>query len=170
MRTTFFHLPKQLTPDVRSICINANGKGFALLELGYRYHIDAPEPDPAFSLKSNVKLMSAEHICVEIVAAFDAPRGRDLVKQSNMVVLETMLPSGFSVNPELLNGLKSVQTLVKRVETKNGDTVAIIYLDHLTCDPITLTVDGFREHLVENQKPVSILIYDYYDNGEWKNT
>lgn len=157
----------QLTPDVRSIHINAKGNGFALLELGYRYHIDGAEPEAAFSLKPRVDLVDVDHMSLEITAAYQPPRGKDLIKQSNMVLLETTLPSGFVVNTELLNDLKSTQSLVKRIETKSGDTVAIIYLDHLTSDPITLKIDDFREHLVEEQKPASILIYDYYDNGKW---
>lgn len=156
-------------PNDKNIHINASGKGFALLELGYRYHIDAPETEAAFTLKPNVKLMDAEHMSLEIITAYQPPNGKDLVKQSNMVVLETTLPSGFVVNADVLNGLKSTQSLVKRIETKSGDTVAIIYLDHLTTDPITLTIDGFQEHLVEEQKPASILIYDYYDNGKRTN-
>ena len=154
---------KQLTPDVQSIEINAKGKGFALLELGYRYHIDAPEAKAAFSLKPTTKLISAEHMSLEISTAYQPPKGNE---KSSMVVMEIAMPSGFVVNSELLNGLKSTQTLIKRIETKNGDTLAILYFDHLTTDPITLTIDGFREHLVEEQKPTSILIYDYYNNGK----
>lgn len=154
---------------MRTIHINAKGTGFALLELGYRYNIDAPEPKAAFLLKPNITLVSAEHMNLEIIAAYKPPEGKASDKQSNMVVLETTLPSGFTVNSELLNGLKSTQSLVKRIETKNGDTVAIIYFDHLTTEPITLKIDGFREHLVEEQKPASISIYDYYDNGKRTN-
>lgn len=104
---------------------------------------------------------------LEITTAYQPPKGKDLIKQSNMVVLETTLPSGFVINTDLLNDLKSTQSLVKLIETKSGDTGVIIYFDYLTSDPITLKIDGFREHLVEEQKPASILIYDYYDNGKW---
>lgn len=157
---------EQLTPDVRSIHVNANGNGFALFELGYRYHIDAPEPQAAFSLKPSVEMVDTDHMSLKLTTAYQPPKGKDSIKQSNMVVLEANLPSGFVLNTELLNGLKDTQSLAKRIETKSGDTVAIIYLDHLTCDPITLEIDGFREHLVEEQKSASISIYDYYDNGE----
>lgn len=151
---------------MRSINVNANGNGFAILELGYRYHIDAPEPDAAFSLEPSVKLVSADHMSLEITTAYQPPRGNNSVNQSSMVVMEIALPSGFVVNSELLDGLKSTQTLIKRIETKSGDTVAIIYFDHLTSVPIILNIDGFQEHLVEELKPASVLIYDYYDNGK----
>lgn len=135
--------------------------------MGYRYHINASEPEAAFSLKPSVKIVDADHVRLEITTSYQPPKGKDLIKQSNMVVLESALPSGYVLNTELLNGLKDTQALVKRIETKSGDTVAIIYLDHLTSDPISFEIDGFREHLVEEQKPASILVYDYYDNGKW---
>lgn len=136
------------------------------MELSSRYHIDAPEAKAAFSLEPSVKLINAEHMSIEIITAYQSPKANEVVHQSNMVVMEIALPSGFVINSELLNSLKSTQTLIKRIETKSGDTVAIIYFDHLTSNPITLKIDGFREHMVEEQKPASILIYDYYDNGK----
>lgn len=157
-------MPNQLTPDVNAVQINASGKGFALLELSYRYHIDAPEPQAAFLLKPNVNSLTAEHMALEITTAYQ-PMSKSS-DQSSMVVLEIGLPSGFVVNAEQLNGLKSTQSLIKRIETKSSDTVAIIYFDHLTPDAISLKIDGYREFIVEEQKPASIRIYDYYDNGE----
>lgn len=146
--------------------IKANGKGFSLLEVAYRYNINIPEKEAAFSLKPNLKLLNEDHFNLEIIARYMPPKGKDSVKQSNMVVLETALPTGFVLNTELLDGLKKALPLVKRIETKNGETVAVFYLDHLTSDPVSLTVDGFREHIVDEQKPASIVIYDYYDNGK----
>lgn len=144
--------------------VNASGKGFALLEVGYRYNTNEPEPQAAFSLKPAAKLLNPDHLSLEINTAYLPPKGKDSVKQSNMVVLEVSLPSGFVLNFEILNGLKSTFSDIKRIETKNSDTVAIIYFDHLTSDAVTLQIDGFREHIVDEQKPASILIYDYYDN------
>lgn len=49
---------------------------------------------------------------------------------SNMVVMEVTLPSGFTVDKESLPSLEVSQN-VKRVETKNGDTVVILYFDEV---------------------------------------
>lgn len=81
-----------------------------------------------------------------------------------MVVLEISFPSGFIVNIDALNFLKIKIVLIKKVETKEGDGVAIIYFDHLTENSINFNLDGFRQFAVLNQKPSSIIIYDYYDN------
>lgn len=146
--------------------ISASGKGFSLLEVGYRYNINAPEKEAAFSLKPNLKLLNEDHFNLEITTSYQPPEGKDSAKQSNMVVLETTLPSGFVVNTELLDGLKKTLPLIKRIETKNSDTIAVLYFDHLTTEPLKLSIDGFREHIVDEQKPASIVIYDYYDNGK----
>lgn len=155
-----------MEPNVKSLRINANGKGFALLEVGYRYYVNAPETTTAFLLKPIVHLLNEGHFCLEITTSYQPPKGKDSIKQSNMVVLETTLPSGFVVNTELLDGLKSTLPIIKRIETKNSESVAVFYFDHLTTDTVTLKIDGFREHMVDKHKPASIIIYDYYDNGK----
>lgn len=83
---------------------------------------------------------------------------------SNMAVMEISFPSGFVADLDTLPSLKSLEH-IKKVETKNGDTVAMIYFDNLTENEICLTIDGYRTHKVAHQKPASIIIYDYYDNS-----
>lgn len=84
-----------------------------------------------------------------------------------MVVMEIALPSGFVLNSDLLNGLRSSLPLIKRIEMKNSDSAIILYFDYLDSDPVTLKIDGFRKHFVEEQKPACVWIYDYYDNGKF---
>lgn len=157
---------EQLTPDVKSIRVNAAGKGVSLLELAYRYNISTPETQSAFTLKPKVKQLDDDHMNLMIATSYRPPGGKGLHKQSNMVILEIALPSGYALNTELLNGLKKVIPSIKLIETKNGDTVAVIYFDYLTSDAVTLEIDGFREYIVDEQKPTPIIIYDYYDSGK----
>lgn len=152
-------------PDEKKISINASGKGFSLLEISCRYNVNTPLTKSAFSLQPNVEILNDDHMRLQITASYQAPKGKDLVKQSNMAVMEISMPSGFVVNTELLDGLKTSLPIIKRIDTKNAETVAIVYFDHLTAEPITLKVDGFREHFIDGQKPAPIVIYDYYDNG-----
>lgn len=85
-----------------------------------------------------------------------------------MTVLEVSLPSGFVVDASVLESLKSTVETIKKVETKNDETLAVIYFDHLSRVPVSLQINGFRNHLVSEQKPVPIVVYDYYDNGEMR--
>lgn len=144
--------------------MTAAGKGFSLLGLAYRYNISAPDTQLAFTLKPKVKL-NDDHLNLVIATSYRPPGGKG-VKRSNMVVMEVALPSGYALHTELLNGLKKVIPTIKLIETKNDDTVAVIYFDYLTSNSVTLDIDGFREYIVEEQKPAPIIIYDYYDSGK----
>jgi hypothetical protein len=54
--------------------------------------------------------------------------GTQATNESNMAVMEVTLPSGFTVDGDALPSLRMSQN-VKRVETKNGDTVVVLYFD-----------------------------------------
>lgn len=81
-----------------------------------------------------------------------------------MVVLEVSLPSGFSTEADLLYKLTKTPN-VKKVETKDGDSVVVLYFDNLKIDkPVCPLVEAYRAHIVAEQKPVPIVVYDYYDS------
>lgn len=52
-----------------------------------------------------------------------------------MAVMEVSLPSGFTVDRDSLPSLE-VSSHVKRVETKHGDTVVVLYFDKVSCMPL----------------------------------
>lgn len=80
-----------------------------------------------------------------------------------MAVLEISLPSGYTYEKNILASLLKVKN-VKKIETKNGDTTVVVYFDSLSEKVICLTITAFQSHKVAEQKPASILLYDYYDN------
>lgn len=81
-----------------------------------------------------------------------------------MAVLEISLPTGFIAESDLLNNL-SEDPNVKKVETKDGDSVIVLYFDNLKMDkPECLLVEAYRAYIVAEQKPVPIVVYDYYDS------
>lgn len=148
--------------DAKWLTVNATGKGCSLVELAYRYNVNAPDAQPAFVLKPNPVLLDEDHMKLDISVSYHP---KDSVQQSNMVILEVSMPSGFIVCTENLDGLKKRIPIVKRTETKNDDTVAIIYFDYVTSKTIDLKIIGVRKCVVTQQKPTSIIIYDYYDNA-----
>lgn len=50
------------------------------------------------------------------------------------------------------------------METKDGDTVIMIYFDDIGTKEIVAQIKAYRSHAVAKQKPAPIVIYDYYDN------
>lgn len=92
----------------------------------------------------------------------------DVSLATSMVVFEVTLPTGYVADTSIFERLKSANPLIKKVELKNGDTVVVIYFDYLEANrTVCPVVDGFRVQKVQRQKPVSIVVYDYYESGEY---
>ncbi|XP_054284946.1 CD109 antigen-like isoform X2 [Macrosteles quadrilineatus] len=154
-------LQKQELPSkVREVQINAQGSGFVIAQISYQYNVNVTAPWPRFTLDPQVdKNSDKNHLQLSICSGF-VP-GRD-GNESNMAVMEVSLPSGFTVDPDALPSLQNSNS-VKRVETKDGDSVVMLYFDKMTVKELCPTVRAYRTHKVANQKPVPVTVYDYYD-------
>lgn len=82
---------------------------------------------------------------------------------SNMAVMEVTFPSGFTADVDSLPSLEVSQN-VQKVETKNSDTTVVLYFNNFTTYEYCPTVSAFRTHKVAKQKPVPVILYDYYDS------
>lgn len=81
-----------------------------------------------------------------------------------MAVMEVNLPSGFTADIDSLPSLEVSQN-VQKVETSHGLTRVLLYFNNVTSlAEYCPTVSAFRTHKVANQKPVPVIIYDYYDS------
>ncbi|KAJ9579456.1 hypothetical protein L9F63_024438, partial [Diploptera punctata] len=156
-------LQKQEFPGkVRKVDITASGTGFALVQVSYQYNLNVTGAYPLFTLDPQVdKNSDRNHLQLSICSGFVGSQG---VNESNMAVMEVTLPSGFTVDTDALPSLEVSQN-VKRVETKHGDTVVVLYFDKMTKKEYCPTVSAFRTHKVAKQKPVPVTIYDYYDSS-----
>lgn len=96
------------------------------------------------------------------------PNGKEIdEEQSSMVVMEVSLPSGFAAEPDLVDTLMRTSN-VKKVETRNGDSVVVLYFDYLKVnEPMCPLVEAYQAHIVAEQKPAPIVVYDYYDSCEY---
>nr|XP_034179672.1 CD109 antigen-like isoform X1 [Osmia lignaria]XP_034179683.1 CD109 antigen-like isoform X1 [Osmia lignaria]XP_034179692.1 CD109 antigen-like isoform X1 [Osmia lignaria]XP_034179702.1 CD109 antigen-like isoform X1 [Osmia lignaria]XP_034179708.1 CD109 antigen-like isoform X1 [Osmia lignaria] len=156
-------LQKQILPrKTRLVNITATGSGFALVQVSFQYNLNVTGAWPLFTLDPQVdKNSNANHLQLSICSGFVPTKEAN---ESNMVVMEVNLPSGFTVDRDSLPSLEVSQN-VKRVETKNGDTVVILYFDEMNRYEYCPTVSAFRTHKVAKQKPVPVSIYDYYDSS-----
>lgn len=132
--------------------------------MAYRYNTKEADAKSAFTLTTNANLPNENLLKLEIKTQYQPQVANESIKQSNMAVLEISMPSGFVIGTEALDKLKMKLPIIKRIETKNFETVGIIYFDHIGTETITLNVDGYREHDIDEQKPATVHIYDYYDN------
>jgi CD109 antigen len=53
------------------------------------------------------------------------------------------------------------------VETKDSDTIVIVYFDDIDTTEICPDFKAYRTHGVAKQKPSPIIVYDYYDNCKY---
>lgn len=147
----------EIPRKVRQVDINATGSGFAIVQVSYRYNVNVTGAWPLFTLDPQVdKNSDNNHLQLSICSGFVGGN------ESNMAVMEVALPSGFTVDLDSLPSLQISQN-VKRVETKEGDTVVVLYFDKMTRKEYCPTVSAFRTHKVAKQKPVHVTMYDYYD-------
>lgn len=58
----------------------------------------------------------------------------------------------------------------QRVETKDGDTVVVVYFDDMDKKEICPVFKAYRTSKVAKQKPAPVMIYDYYDNCKLSRT
>ncbi|KMQ97464.1 cd109 antigen [Lasius niger] len=156
-------LQKQILPTkTRSVNITASGKGFVLVQVSYQYNLNVTGAWPLFTLDPQVdKNSNVNHLQLSICSGFVPTKEAN---ESNMAVMEVSLPSGFTVDRDSLPSLE-LSSHVKRVETKNGDTMVVLYFDKMIKEEYCPTVSAFRTHKVAKQKPVPVSIYDYYDSS-----
>lgn len=146
--------------------MSARGNGFGLLQLSYRYHLNDSDTESVFALKPRLtKESNPAKLALEVCLSYNPT---DIAEtESNMVVLEVSMPSGFVLDKESTYALAKMD-YVKRVETKNEDTVFVLYFDNLKAnEPICPVFEAYRRHKIAKQKPVPVLVYDYYDSCEY---
>ncbi|XP_030240710.1 ovostatin-like, partial [Drosophila navojoa] len=148
----------------KSLSYEAKGTGAALLQISYQYNIVEKEPKPSFKIQAIIKPDSPPaklelSVCVEYVEEGKA-------KASNMAILEVSLPSGYTVDEDSFKDIQEIER-VRLVETKNEDSVVVIYFESLPKGEIKcLPIEAFKTHAVANQKPAPIVLYDYYDTNK----
>uniref|UniRef100_A0A0A1WMQ8 TEP1-F n=1 Tax=Zeugodacus cucurbitae TaxID=28588 RepID=A0A0A1WMQ8_ZEUCU len=149
----------ELAHKTLSVDFIAKGKGAALVQIAYQYNVIEKDPQPSFEIKTIINkntpiLKLVMDACVEYTGEGDA---------SNMAILEVTLPSGYVADEDAFERLKSVPR-VRQVETQKSDTLIAIYFESLPKREIQcLSIEALRLYAVAQQKPASIVLYDYYD-------
>lgn len=120
-----------------------------------RYSVTDPSPSEAFSVRvsgayesGNCKIVSITTCAGYLLNDF----------ASNMAVIEVGLVSGYTPNREDLK--KSVTGSIKRYEV-DGNKV-LFYVDQLTIETTCVSFTAKEEVKVENAKPGTVKVYDYY--------
>lgn len=157
----------ELPTTIRQVNVSATGTGFAVVQVAYRYNLNVTGEWPKFVVDPQVnKNSNTDYLHLTVCTSYipDSAAGNE----SNMAIMEVAFPSGFTADLDTLPSLEAAEK-VKRVETKNGDTVVVIYFDNLDRRERCPTMAAFRTHKVAEQKPAAVTVYDYYNNGEYRS-
>lgn len=121
-----------LPPSVRDIALNAQGQGFSILQISYKYNLKQIATSLSkFTLDAKVALdLTKRNLDLEICTSFIPDR---VANKSSMAVMEVEFPSGFIFNSDGLVKLKST----------NKVKVNIIFSTHIIF--VILFVSSYRE-------------------------
>lgn len=151
---------KNQLPNATWVQLNVNGSGVAVAHVSWQYNLLVSAEKPAFYLNPQVdKNSTSDQLQLNVCTRYS--KG----DQSNMAVMEVELPSGYVIDPRVIETLLH-QRDVKRVDREDGDSKLVIYFDKVTKSDICLTIPAFRKNKVSNRKPVPVSIYDYYDRRQ----
>jgi CD109 antigen len=152
----------RLPDDTAWVQVQASGVGSAVVQVSWQYNLLVSAERPAFYLNPTLdRSSSANYLQLSVCTYYKAGDPADKLAASNMAVAEIELPSGYAADAEALQSLKR-HAQVKRVETQEGETRVLVYLDRVGRDELCFTVPAHRSSRVANNKPVPVTIYDYY--------
>ncbi|XP_075152783.1 CD109 antigen-like isoform X4 [Haematobia irritans] len=155
-----------LPKSTRHVAVTATGEGSSLIQLSYRYNLASKDKKPSFAIKQErMKSPNPQQLLMNICAEYQ-PQGETELKESNMAVMEISLPSGYTADHDDFDKIRQ-SPQVQRIETKNSETVIIVYFDSLMAEqPVCFNVAADKSHAVAKQKPAAITIYDYYNTDQ----
>lgn len=182
----------QLPKTTRLLQLKIEGEGNALVQLAYHYYVpletdvesitldddsitattfaksssvihrrETPK-QKSFAISPMAKLTS--NAVMELEVCFKFKPSKELKhRQTNMVIMEINMPSGFVVSPKSMHDLQE-EEFVARVEVKDSNTKCLAYFKHLQADDDEkcLSIQADKMHEVLQLEPASIIMYDYY--------
>ncbi|XP_030384731.1 C3 and PZP-like alpha-2-macroglobulin domain-containing protein 8 isoform X2 [Scaptodrosophila lebanonensis] len=154
-----------LPKTTRQVNFTAKGQGSAMVQLSSRYNIVQKDKKSSFKVKPTVKTQNSQsqQLTLEVCAEYVPLEENDQSLDSNMAVMEINLPSGYISDVDSFPQIEAIDR-VKRIETKNSDSVVLVYFDSLTPGDVKcLPVQASKAHAIAKQKPAAISLYDYYD-------
>ncbi|RWS19300.1 CD109 antigen-like protein [Leptotrombidium deliense] len=145
-----------MSSQIRNVTLKATGEGTAIMQLSWQYNTANATKEPSFKIRYDIDEGTVENILSLNVYISYLKEGA-----SGMTVMEVTLPSGYVADLEALDDVK--KSGAKRVETKNENTVIVVYFDELTEEEKSLKILANRKVKLADLKPVPIKVYDYYD-------
>ncbi|KAG7169002.1 Alpha-2-macroglobulin-like 4 [Homarus americanus] len=142
-----------------SVSLSIVGQGCTIFQSVLRYNIPEPEASDAFSLTVTSKTEPDKTCVTKRINACASYRLSD--GKSNMAIMEVNLVSGYTPEKTDLKQItKANGKVIKKYEV-DGSKVSF-YIDELTAEKMCVSFRTVREVDIENVKPGTVVLYDYY--------
>ncbi|XP_042342251.1 alpha-2-macroglobulin-like protein 1 isoform X2 [Plectropomus leopardus] len=142
--------------------VRAQGQSCVLAQISMHYNIPPPPDFSAFNISTNT--MAKCNISRPQLILFVHVRYQGRREETNMVIINIKLLSGYILDKSSLTLLKSDRS-VKRVDVEEG--YINIYLDGLKKDETKIhSVTLEEDQPVRNLKPAVVKVYDYYQTSD----
>ncbi|XP_038839021.1 alpha-2-macroglobulin-like [Salvelinus namaycush] len=142
--------------------IKAKGKSCVFVQIAMHYNIPPPPDFSAFNISTQTLGKcdgTKKSLIVSVAVRYNGRR-----EETNMVIINVKLLSGFVLDKSSLGPLKNDPT-VKRVDLEEGHV--IIYLDGLKQKETKTYSLAIEEDVpVRNLKPAVVKVYDYYQTSD----
>nr|AEC50080.1 alpha-2-macroglobulin [Pacifastacus leniusculus] len=141
-----------------NVSITMDGQGCAVLQAVLRYNIPEAEASDAFDMTVNTNTVPDDKCLtkrITVCASYRLPDGK-----SNMAVIEVNLVSGYIPEKDDLKKLVKDEVNIKRYDV-DGSKVDF-YIEELTANDTCANFRVIRDIEVENVKPGTVRLYDYY--------
>uniref|UniRef100_A0A4W5PDZ6 Alpha-2-macroglobulin-like protein 1 n=1 Tax=Hucho hucho TaxID=62062 RepID=A0A4W5PDZ6_9TELE len=139
--------------------IKAQGKSCVFVQIAMHYNIPPPPDFSAFNISTQT-LGKCDGTKKSLIVSVDV-RYNGRREETNMVIINVKLLSGFVLDKSSLGPLKNDPT-VKRVDLEEGHV--IIYLDGKETKTYSLAME--EDVPVRNLKPAVVKAYDYYQTSK----
>ncbi|XP_052103753.1 CD109 antigen-like [Mytilus californianus] len=139
---------------VRSVSVNANGRGLCLMEVAVYFNVNNDLREPAFALTTSVLNDSTKGFRLRV--CFSWLRGG----QSTMGILEISLPSGMEAD---LDSIDTTNTGGQYKKVEKAFRQINLYFDAILSKEMCIEVDINRVALVARHKPVWVKLREYYE-------
>ncbi|XP_070827272.1 alpha-2-macroglobulin-like protein 1 isoform X3 [Chaetodon trifascialis] len=142
--------------------VKAQGQSCVLAQISMHYNIPPPPDFSAFNISTNI--MAKCNISRPQLILFVHARYQGRREETNMVIINIKLLSGYILDQSSLQLLKSDRS-VKRVDVEEG--FINIYLDGMRKDETKIySVTLEEDQPVRNLKPAVVKVYDYYQTSD----
>nr|XP_040025850.1 alpha-2-macroglobulin [Gasterosteus aculeatus aculeatus] len=142
--------------------LRARGQSCVLAQVSMHYNVPPPPDFSTFNVSTSV--MPKCNISRPQLVLFVHVRYQGRREETNMVIINVKLLSGFILDQSSLELLKSDRS-VKRVDVEEG--FINVYLDGLKKDETkVLSVTVEEDVAVRNLKPAVVKVYDYYQTSD----